>query len=229
MRLSWSEGSSVHSATHPWLLMAWTIFWFPFLYGLLPLGAGLCLIVGFSSFSLLFCSFRSLATIPAVPLCHSCCVMLFDPCLLGLFHWIYTYVTLGFLVPLHCLWAPLSHFLLLGHPRPICFPWASSAHFLILHSHELLLTFLDFPDPITISFIFEAHGFSINSLFSHFITSALLWPIFTFLHRIIPMRILFLSLGSFTHLLLSRPIYLFYGPIIHCSYHSGLMVLLTIS
>ena len=119
MRLSWSEGSSVHSATHPWLLMAWTIFWFPILYGLLPLGAGLCLIVGFSFFSLLFCSFRSLATIPAVPLCHSCCVMLFDPCLLGLFHWIYTYVTLGFLVPLHCLWAPLSHFLLLGHPRPI--------------------------------------------------------------------------------------------------------------
>ena len=162
MHLSWSEGSSVHSATHSWLLMAWTIFWFPILYGLLPLGAGLCLIVGFSSFNLLFCSFRSLATIPTVPLCHSCCVMLFDPCLLGLFHWIYTHVALGFLVPLHYLWAPLSHFLLLGHPRPICFPWASSAHFLILHSHELLLTFLDFPGPITISFIFEAHWFTIS-------------------------------------------------------------------
>ena len=89
-------------------------------------------------------------------------MILFDPCLLGLFHWIYTHVTLGFLVPLHYLWTPLSHFLLLGHPRPICFPWASSAHFLILHSHELLLTFLDFPGPITISFIFEAHWFTIS-------------------------------------------------------------------
>ena len=123
-------------------------------------------------------------------------MMLFDPCLLGIFHWIYTHVTLDFLVPLHCLWALLSHFLFLGHPRPICFPW-TFAHFLILHSHEFLLTLLDFLNPITISFILEAHGFSINPLLSYFITSSLLWPILTFLHHIMPMGLLLLSLGSF--------------------------------
>ena len=46
MRLSCSGGLSAHFAAHPWLLMAWAIFWFLILYGLLPLGAGLCLIVG---------------------------------------------------------------------------------------------------------------------------------------------------------------------------------------
>ena len=124
-------------------------------------------------------------------------VMLFDLCLLGLFHWIYTHVTLGFLVPLHCLWAPLSHVLLLGHPLPICFPWSFLVHFLILYSHGFLLTLLDFLGPITISFIFEAHAFSINPLLSHFITSGLLWPILTFLHHKMPMGLLFISLGSF--------------------------------
>ena len=118
MCLSWFGGPSVHFAAHSWSLMAWTIFWFPILYGLLPLGARLCLIVGFSSFSLLFCSFCNLATISVMPLAIPA-MMLFNLCLLGLFHWIYTHVTLGFLVPLHCLWAPLSHFLLLGHPRSI--------------------------------------------------------------------------------------------------------------
>ena len=57
IHLPWSKGSFVHSATHPWPLMAWIIFWFPILYSLLLLGAGLYLIVGFSSFSILFCSF----------------------------------------------------------------------------------------------------------------------------------------------------------------------------
>ena len=73
-------------------------------------------------------------------------ILLSDLCLLGLLwaccmlfsylvimtqygHWIYTHASLGFLDPLHCLWAPLAHFFLLGHPRPICFPWTSSAHF----------------------------------------------------------------------------------------------------
>ena len=108
-------------------------------------------------------------------------------------HWIYAHATLGFLDPLHCLWAPLAHFFLLGHPRPICFPWASSAHFLILHFHGLLLTLLGFLGRIIISFILRAHGLCINPLLSYF----MLWPILIFLHHIIPMSLPLLSLGSF--------------------------------
>ena len=71
MHLSWSGSSSVHSATHPRPLMAWTVFWFLIPYGLLFSRARLCLIVGFSFFNLLFCSFRGLATIPTMLLCYS--------------------------------------------------------------------------------------------------------------------------------------------------------------
>ena len=139
-------------------------------------------------------------------------------------HWIYIHATVGFLDLLHCLWAPLAHFFLLwprpilsplahffllGHPQPICFPWAFSAHFLILHSHGFLLNLLSFPNPITISFILGAHGLSINPLLSYFITSVLLWPILTFLHHIMPMSLLLLSLGSF------RPICFPQGPFIY--------------
>ena len=105
------------------------------------------------------------------------------------------------------LWAFLTHYIaygllcpisfLFGHPWPICFPWASMAHFLILHSHGLLLTLLGFPNPITLSFILGAHGLSINLLLFYFITLSLLWPILTFLHHIMPMSLLLLSLGSF--------------------------------
>ena len=110
-------------------------FDFPFFISLLLSRVRPYLIVGFPLFSLFFALFVILlsllpyhSTIPAV--------VLFDPCLLGLFwacciffsqlvtmtqygHWIYTHATLRFLDPLHCLWAPLSHFFLLGHPRPI--------------------------------------------------------------------------------------------------------------
>ena len=131
MRWLWSGGSSAYSVAHPWLLMAWAIFWFPILYGLLLLGARLCLIVGFSSFSLLFCSFLQscyhfLPYHSAIPI-----VMLFDLSLLGLFGPA-TYSSfndsvwsLGFL--LHCLRAFVSHlfplgilgpFAFLGHSRP---------------------------------------------------------------------------------------------------------------
>ena len=157
-----------------------------------------------------------------MPLCYSCCGVIW-PVLAGLLldplpillsmtqygHWIYTHATLGFLDSWHCLWAPLSNFFPLGHPWPICFPWASSTHFLILHSHGLLLTLLDFPDPITLSFILGVYGFSINPLLSYFITSGLLWPILTFLHHIMPMCLLLLSLGSF------RPICFPQGPFIY--------------
>ena len=71
-------------ATHPWPLMAWTIFWSSILYGLLPSRAGPCLIAGFSLFSPLFAPSINLQ--PFMP-CYSVipAVVLFDSCLLGLF------------------------------------------------------------------------------------------------------------------------------------------------
>ena len=123
----------------------------------------------------------------------------------------------GFILML--LWAFLTHYIACGllcpisflfrHPWPICFPWAAMAHFLILHSHGLLLTLLGFPNPITLSFILGAHGLSINLLLFYFITLSLLWPILTFLHHIMPMSLLLLSLGSF------RPICFPQGPFIY--------------
>ena len=121
-------------------------------------------------------------------------------------HWIYTHATLDFLNLLHCLWAPLSHFFLFEHPWSIFFPWASLTHFLILHSHEFLLTLLGFLSPVILFFILRAHRLSTNPLFSCVITSGLLWSILTFLHLIIPLSLLLLSLSSF------RPICFPQGP-----------------
>ena len=73
MCLPWSRGSSVHFTAHPWPLMVWTVFWFLIPYGLLLSKARPCLIVSFSFFSLLFCSFRSFSTIPTMLLGYSCC------------------------------------------------------------------------------------------------------------------------------------------------------------
>ena len=130
MHLPWSGGSSAHSATHPWLLTAWAIFWFPILYSLLPLGPVLCLIVGFSSFRLLIYFFCSLATIS----CHTTPLFLLWCYLtqvcwasLGLLllllsmtqygHWIHTHAILGFFITLLCgLFCPIYFFLgILGH------------------------------------------------------------------------------------------------------------------
>ena len=170
LHLPWSGGSFAHSATHPWLLMTWAIFWFLILYGLFPLRAVLCLIVGSSSFSLLSYSFRSLAPISfrttlsfllwcyLTPACWASLGMLLI--LLSMTQ----YGHLGFV--LHCLWALLSHLFPFGHPWPTSFPWASLALFLILRSHGLLLTPLGFSGLITLSFIFGAHGLAINPLLS---------------------------------------------------------------
>jgi len=97
---------------------------------LASLKGGPCLIMGFSSSSLLFCSFRSLVTIPAMLSCYSllwwaCWASLgLLPILLSMIpygHCIYTHATLGFLNPLHCLWAPLSHLLSLDILGPFAF------------------------------------------------------------------------------------------------------------
>ena len=128
------------------------------------------MIVGFSSFSLLFCSFLQSCYhfLPFHSTIHT--VMLFDLSLLGFFGpaaysslndsvW-----SLSFL--LHYLRAPVSHLFLLGHHLPIFFPWASLVIFLILRSHGLLLTPLGFLGPITLSFILGAHGLSFSPLLS---------------------------------------------------------------
>ena len=113
IHLPWSKGSSVHYATYPWPLIAWTIFWFPILYSLLLLGAGLYLIVGFSSFSILFCSFCSLATIVGY---DSCCTILSFLlwCYLTRACWAFFS---GFILML--LWTFLSHYIACGLFCPI--------------------------------------------------------------------------------------------------------------
>ena len=124
--LPWFEGSSAYSAAHPWLLMAWTTFWFLILYGPLPLGVGLCLIVGFSSFSLPFCSFLQFCYhfLPFHSTIHT--VMLFDLSLLGFFGPA-AYSSLNDLI-----WSfGLFITLLVGSFVPF-FPWASLAHLLSL-------------------------------------------------------------------------------------------------
>ena len=73
MHLPWSEGLFMHFATHPWPLMAWLLSDFSFPYNLLLSRTGPYLILGFSFFSLLLCSFRGLATIPTMLLCYSSC------------------------------------------------------------------------------------------------------------------------------------------------------------
>ena len=168
--LPWSGGLSAHSAAHPWLLMAWAIFWFLILYGLLPLRAKFCLIVDSSSFNLLSYSFRGLApisyrtTLPFLLWCYLTPACWTSLGLLLILLSITQYGHLGFV--LHCLWALLSHLFPLGHPWPISFLWASLILFLTLHSHVLLLTPLVFPCPIILSFILGAHRLSINPLLS---------------------------------------------------------------
>ena len=85
---------------------------------------------------------------------------------------------------LHCLWAPLSHLFLLGHPWPIYFPWTSLALFLIQRSHGLLLTPLDFLALISVSLILGVHGLSINPyfLYLHYFELAMTHSHFSTLH-----------------------------------------------
>ena len=124
-------------------------------------------------------------------------------------YWVHIHATLGFFWPITLLVGSLAHFFLLEHPWPIFLSLGILGPFPTLYSYEFLLTLLAFPSPITISFILRVHGLSINPLLSYFITSGLLWPILTFLHHIIPMGLLLLSLGSF------RPICFPQGPFIY--------------
>ena len=89
-----------------------------------------------------------LPSFPAILLCHSCPN---DSILLSIFRsTVYSFLqwfnmAIGF--PTYRLLCPFVFSL--GHPWPIWFLWASPSLLLTLHSHELLLTSLGFPDPIT--------------------------------------------------------------------------------
>ena len=169
---------------------------------------------------------------PAIPFYHSYCdVIWLKPtrllwtCCLFFSQWlsmvIELFITLlaGSCVPFISSWASLVHLLSLGFLGPFpnsIFPWAFTNSFelpwpnyLILHPWGLWACH----QPLT---------------FFACITSGLLWPILTFLHHILPMSLLLLSLqaplGPFAS---SRSICLFHGLVIHYSCRLGLMVFLS--
>ena len=136
------------------------------------------------------------------------------------------FITFGLLCPI---WVPLTHLFSLGRPRLICFPWASSALFLTSHYHGLLLTSLGFLGPIT---LFSSLGLMDLPSTPYFICFHYFGPIAAHSHFFTSYTahgLLFLSfrapLGPFTS---SRLICLSHGPVIHYSYHSGLMVFFSI-
>ena len=184
--------------------MEWATFWFLILYGPLLLGAELCLIVSFSSFSLPFCSFLQfcyyfLSFHSAISI-----MMLFDPSLLGLFGsvaysslndsiWSFGLrITLlvGSFVPFISFWASLTHLLSLDFLGP--FP---NFTFLLAFTNSFELSWPNY-------LIFHPWGsWACHQplIFFACITSGLLWPILTFLYHILSMGLLllFLSLDSF--------------------------------
>ena len=107
----------------------------------------------------------------------------------------------GLLRPIYFLLGVLGPFTFLGHPWP----------FLILRPHGLLLTLLAFPDPITLSFIFRAHGLVINLLLSLLVLRVCCGhSYFTTSHTAYGFATS-LFLRSFRPVCSSRPICLFYG------------------
>ena len=122
----------------------------------------------------------------------------------------------------------MSLFFSPGHPWPICLLWDSSAILLTLYSHGLLLTLLGFPGPITsysflgfmglpsIPYSLYLYCFGPTTAYSYF---------FHIIHCPWVCYLLFLSfrvlLSPFA---LSRPIYLFHGPVIHYSCCLDLMI-----
>ena len=129
-------------------------------------------------------------------------------------------------------------FLLMSSCVPFVFPWASSAHLLALGFLGLFpnfvfpWTFTDFIGllrPNYFILILGVYKPIINPLLS---LLALLWacrgPFVLFFTSYtvhgFATRYFSLSRLFWAHLLFSRPIYLFHGPMIHYSYRLGLMV-----
>ena len=230
MHLPWPGSLSAHPTIHPWLLMVWVVYW-SFFMVCSRYGARLCLIVGFFFFSPLFCSFLQSCISCFTILLFMLWCYLIQACWasLGLLlillsitqydHWSFYYMACRLLRPIYFLLDVLGPFTFLRHPLP----------FLILHPHRFLLTPFGLPRPNY--FILHPWGswaYYQPLIFFACIASGLLWPILTLLHHILPMGLLLLSfwtpLGPFAS---SRPICLFYEPIIHYSCHLGLMVFLS--
>lgn len=124
MRSPWSKGSSTQSIAHPWLLFSD----FSFFYGLLPLGAGLYLMVGFAFFqpTLLLLLF------PAIPFYYSYCDVIWPNPTGPLWasmaqydHWFFYYITCGLQCPICFLLGILDSFAFPRLPWPfsqLCIP-----------------------------------------------------------------------------------------------------------
>ena len=113
----------------------------------------------------------------------------------------------------------------LGHPWPIYFPWASSALSNFVFPWAFTNSFgLSWPNYL-IFYHWGSWAFHQPLTFFIRITSGLLWLILTFLHHILSMSLLLLSLRApLTPFASLRLICLFYGPMIHYSCHLSLMV-----
>ena len=169
--------------------MAWAVFWFPFLYGLLAIGAGLCLIVGFSFFNPLFCSFLQscydfLLHYFAIPT-----VMSFGPSLLDFFGptacsslndsaWSlgFIFVTLlaGSCVLFISSWASLAHLLSLSFLRPFpnsAFSWVFTNSFRLPLPNYLILHSLGLMGLPSTPYFLCLHYFEFAMAYSHFSTS----------------------------------------------------------
>ena len=136
----------------------------PVLVGYKLVRSGPCLMVGFAFLQpILFSCYHLLSYHSIIPT-----VKLFASILLGFFGPAVYSSPNGPVRPLVLLlyhWrAPVSHLFSLRYLGLVCFPWASSTIFLTLHSYELLLNYLGFPGPITLSLILGVHGFAINPL-----------------------------------------------------------------
>ena len=227
MRLPWSGGSSVHFAIHPWTLMVWTDFWL--------------LDYGFSPLQPILYSFCNLVVIPALPLCYSChgvtwLVLVGPP--LGLLHVLFS---IGFN---DLIWSLDLYSYYFGLPWPITLlvspfgpflsHWASLAYLLSL---SILYTFSNSAFSWAFTNSFELSWLNYLILHSwvswafhqpldfllHYFKPAVTYSYFSTSHNAHGFTTSFSRLLQ-AHLLSSRPISLLYGPLIHYSCHSGLMV-----
>ena len=194
--------------------MAWTIFWFLIPHDLLLSRARPCLTMGFSFFILLFFSFRSHATIPARLPCYSCCSVIWPQLaglLLGLLH---IPLSIGYNDPVWSLDLCLCYF---GLSWPITLFVSSFVPF--FSSLGIFSPFFNyaFPWVFTNSFGFSGlitYPLSLRLMhfpsIPYFITLGLLWPIITFLHHIMPMSLLLLSLGFFRPICFSQVSFIYF-------------------
>ena len=145
-----------------WLLM-WVTFWFP-----APLRGWYLVVTG------LYTSFGPFLDCP-----HFLPYYSVIPAVMTQSYW--ASLGLPFILFLSGLTWPLVFLLMsscvpfvfsLGHSWPICFLWASLSFLLTLHSHELLLTSLSFPNPIT---LFSSLGFMGLPLTPYFLCLHYFW------------------------------------------------------